>query len=416
MSNKLYSYGKQSISNDDIQAVKDVLKSDWLTQGPKISEFEIALCEKFGSKYASAVSNGTASLHLTGLASEWKTGDNIITSPITFLASANCILYSNAIPDFVDIDSKTYTIDVFKLEDKIKSYKKQNKRIKTVIAVDYAGHPCDWESLKLLADKYEFQLVNDNCHALGAEYKNDMQYAVKYADVVCQSYHPVKHITTGEGGAILTNKKKIAEKIKILRNHGIVKYYKKINSQSGKSDSDIKIKNSKTELQWYYEMQMLGFNYRITDFQCALGISQLKKLDLFVKRRREIAAYYDKAFENDDRFIFPHVSKHSYHLYPLQVNFEKIKLKKVKFFDQLSNAGINCQVHYIPVHLQPYYRNNFGFKKGDFPIAEKFYEQEISIPMYPALEEQDLHYISNKLLKLKNNFGKSKDRKNILLD
>ncbi len=223
MNNKFYSYGKQTIEQDDIDAVVEVLKSDWLTQGPKVLEFENALSEKFKTKYVSAVANGTAGLHLIGLALGWQKNDIIITSPITFLASTNCILYNNAIPDFVDIDKNYYTIDVNKLEEKIKSYLGQGKNIKAVVAVDYAGQPCDWKSLRTLADKYEFQLVNDNCHALGATYKNDFSYAVKFADAVNLSFHPVKHITTGEGGAVLTNNIELDEKIKILRTHGITK-------------------------------------------------------------------------------------------------------------------------------------------------------------------------------------------------
>ena len=388
---KSYSYGKQNIDKKEIKAVIDVLKSDWLTQGPKVKEFEKALCDKFGSKYASAVCNGTAALHLAGLALGWKQGDIVITSPITFLASANCILYSGATPDFVDIDSISYNIDVNKLEEKIKCYTQNGKNVKAVIGVDYAGHPCDWENLKSLSKKYKFQLVNDNCHALGATYKNNEKYAVKYADAVCQSFHPVKNFTTGEGGAVLTNNKEIDKRIKILRTHGVVK-----------NNSEFRIQNSELKkIPWYYEMQFLGFNYRITDFQCALGISQIKKLDRFVKRRKEIAEYYNKAFDNNENFILPTVNKnsgHAYHLYPLQIKFENLKFGKKELFEKLSSSGIKCQVHYIPVHLQPYYKNNFGFKPGDFPISEKFYERQISIPMYPSLDETDLNYISSKII------------------
>lgn len=377
-----YSYGKQTISEDDIQAVVEILKSDWLTQGPTIKKFENELCEKFGSKYASAVANGTAGLHLIALALGWKEGDIIITSPITFLASANCAIYAGANVDFADINEKTYTIDPNKLEDKIKLYRSNNKKIKAIVAVDYAGHPCDWEALKTLKEKYDFQLVNDFCHALGAEFKNDFQYAVKYADAVNLSFHPVKHITTGEGGAVLTNNELIDKKIKTLRTHGITK------------DESILEKN---DGPWYYEMHEVGFNYRITDFQCALGISQLKKLDFFVEKRRKIAKYYDDFFSKDDRFIIPHISenvKHAYHLYPLQIKFDELKISKKDFFLIMKEKNILLQVHYVPVHLQPFYRKNFGFKEGDFPVAEKFYRNEISIPIYPSLNEEDINYIS----------------------
>lgn len=414
---KKFSYGKQSIDKTDITEVLKVLKGDWLTQGPKVQEFEKELGNKFGAKFVSAVSNGTAALHLTGLALDWKKKDIIVTSPITFLASANCILYSGANPDFVDVDENYYTIDVNKLEEKIKQYANKKKRIKAVVAVDYAGQPCDWKGLRYLANKYEFQLVNDNCHALGAKYFGSEKYAAKYADAVCQSYHPVKHITTGEGGSVLTNDPVIDERVKVLRSHGMVKSNNQlsiINEQLNKKKqrSDFKKHDSELIKPWSYEMQFLGFNYRITDFQCALGISQLKKLDGFVEKRREIAKFYDNLFKNDERFIIPKEmknAKHSYHLYPFQINFNKLSSRnypggnqdiKVHIFNELKEKGINCQVHYIPVHTQPYYSDNYGFRKGDFPIAEKLYEREISIPMYPALTMEDLKIIVQMIIKV----------------
>ncbi|MDH7604309.1 MAG: UDP-4-amino-4,6-dideoxy-N-acetyl-beta-L-altrosamine transaminase, partial [Melioribacter sp.] len=383
----IYSYGKQTIAEEDIQAVVEILKSDWLTQGPTVKKFENELSSKFGSKYASACANGTAGLHLIALSLGWNKDDIVITSPITFLASANCAVYTGAKVDFADIDYSSYTIDPNKLEDKIKFYLSQNKNVKAVVAVDYAGHPCDWGALKTLKEKYDFQLVNDFCHALGAEYKNDFKYAVKYADAVNLSFHPVKHITTGEGGAVLTNNEELDKQIKTLRTHGMTK------------DESILEKN---DGPWYYEMHEIGFNYRITDFQCALGISQLKKLDLFVEKRRNIAKYYDDFFSHDDRFIIPEISKkvkHAYHLYPLQIKFDELKISKKDFFLKMKEKNILLQVHYIPVHLQPFYRKNFGFKEGDFPIAEKFYKREVSIPIYPSLNESDLNYISESILK-----------------
>ena len=388
MIDKSYSYGKQTIDQGDIDAVVEALKSDWLTQGPKVQEFENALAQKFNAKYVSAVANGTAGLHLIGIALGWKKDDVVITTPITFVASANCIVYSGATPDFVDINENTYTLDINKLEEEVNRYIKIGKQIKAVVAVDYAGHPSDWESLRILADKYNFQLVNDNCHALGAEYNGDLGYAVKYADIVNMSFHPVKHITTGEGGAVLTNNQILDEKIKMLRTHGITKDKKYLGNNDG---------------LWYYEMQMLGFNYRITDFQCALGSSQLKKLDRFVKRRNEIAKYYDMEFKNDERFIIPYSKanvKHAYHLYPLQLNFDKLKISKKKFFEKMRENSIELQVHYIPVHMQPYYKKQFGFEEGDFPIAEQFYKNEVSIPIYPLLEDKDLSFIASIIIKL----------------
>lgn len=384
--NKFYSYGKQTIEQDDIDAVVEVLKGDWLTQGPFVKKFEEDLSEKFKANYVSAVSNGTAGLHLIALALGWGKDDIILTTPITFLASANCILYVGATPDFVDIDTTSFTIDVIKLEEKILDYKAKGKNIKAVVAVDFAGLPCDWKKLRELANKYQFQLVNDNCHALGAEIDNNIGYACNYADMVNMSFHPVKHITTGEGGAILTNNADLDSKVKILRTHGMVKENFQNLPPTLNSQSPI----------WYYEMQFLGYNYRITDFQSALGSSQLKKLNNFVKRRNEIATYYDEQFKNDNRFIIPKVEKdvkHAYHLYPLQIKFDKIKISKVEFFEKMKENKIGLQVHYIPVHTQPYYKNNFGFKEGDYPISEEFYQNEVSIPIYPLLENEDLEYI-----------------------
>ncbi|GAB6282484.1 MAG: UDP-4-amino-4,6-dideoxy-N-acetyl-beta-L-altrosami ne transaminase [Ignavibacterium sp.] len=385
---KFYSYGKQTIQEDDIDAVTEVLKGDWLTQGPYVKQFEDDLAVKFGVKYVAAVANGTAGLHLIGLALGWSKDDIVITSPITFLASANCIIYSGAKPDFVDIDPLIYTIDTDKLEERLEQYTNENKKVKAVIAVDYAGYPCDWKKLRELANKYEFQLVNDKCHALGAEIDKDPAYACKYADVVNMSFHPVKHITTGEGGAVLTNDKKLDEQIKILRTHGMTK------------DENHLTKN---EGPWYYEMQSLGYNYRITDIQSALGSSQLKKLDRFVERRNEIADYYNESFSGDDRFIIPHVEKnikHAYHLYPLQIKFNELKISKKDFFEKMREQNIGLQVHYIPVHTQPYYKNNFGFKEGEYPIAEEFYKKEVSIPIYPSLENEDLEYIVKTIKRL----------------
>jgi UDP-4-amino-4,6-dideoxy-N-acetyl-beta-L-altrosamine transaminase len=385
---KVYSYGKQVIRDDDIQAVISVLKSEWLTQGPRIAEFERDLRIFFSSGFASVASNGTATLHLIALALGWQQGDVILTSPITFLASANCILYAQATPDFVDIDPTTYTIDTQKLEEKLQVCSKSGKKVKAVVAVDFAGHPCNWRKLKQLSQQYGFQLVNDAAHALGATIDGNKGYAVTYADAVNLSFHPVKHITTGEGGAALTNNETLDKKIKMLRTHGLTK------------DESILEKN---DGPWYYEMHALGFNYRITDFQCALGMSQLRKLDDFLKARREVARYYDQCFSGDDRFIIPSVDKtmqHAYHLYPLQIRFDRLKKTKKEIFSLLRDQGITCQVHYIPIHLQPFYRKTFGFKPGDFPVAELFYQQELSIPMYPGLTSEDLQYISTTITKL----------------
>lgn len=384
----MISYGKQTIDQFDIDAVVEVLKGNWLTQGPALETFENNLNRYFGSKFTGAVANGTAALHLTGQALGWQPGDIVITTPITFLATANCIVFSRATPDFVDIDPITYTIDPNQVEEKVKAHQSKGKNVKAVIGVDFAGHPCDWKALREIADKYDLQLVNDNCHGMGASYYGDKQYAVKYADVATQSYHPVKHITTGEGGAVLTNDPIINEKVKRLRTHGMTKAPHQLENNDG---------------SWYYEMHEVGYNYRITDFQCALGSSQLKKLDKFVQKRREIAEKYDELFSNIDNLIIPETHNsvnHAYHLYPLQIDFEKLTLTKQEFFEKMKKAGVNLQVHYIPVHLQPFYKKHYGFNSGDFPNAEKFYSNEVSLPIYPDLSTDDVSLVVNNIIEI----------------
>lgn len=386
MNRSKINYGKQYVDSDDIRVVTKVLKSDWLTQGPKIEEFENRLKNYFGSKYCTVLSNGTGALHLAGLALGWSTGDIILSSPISFLSSSNCIIYTGAKPDFVDIDEKTYTIDPNKVEEKIKYYFSKKKKVKAIIATDFAGNSCDWESLKKISNMYGVKLVNDNCHALGTRLNNNHKYAIKYADIVTQSYHPVKHITTGEGGSVLTDDKTIDQKVRMLRSHGVIKNSRSMTTNDG---------------PWYYEMHELGFNYRITDFQCALGISQLKSLNKFLKRRREIAKIYDTEFNNNNIFVTPKSSKncnHSYHLYPLQINFDKIKISKKELFKKIKEKRISLQVHYIPIHLQPYYRQKYGFESGNFPVAEKFYSREVSLPMYFSLKNKQIYKVT-KLIK-----------------
>jgi UDP-4-amino-4,6-dideoxy-N-acetyl-beta-L-altrosamine transaminase len=381
-------YGRQHIDPADIRAVTKVLKSNLITQGLQINKFENALKSKFGAKYCTVVSSGTAALHLTAKALGWKKGDIVLTTPMSFLATANCILYSGAIPVFVDIKKSTYNIDENKLVEKIINLKSKAKKVVAIIATDYAGNPNDWTILQSIAKKYNLCLINDNCHALGASFKNNSKYAIKYADIVTQSFHPVKHITTGEGGAVFTKDKNIDKKIRRLRTHGIVNDPKFMKSNHG---------------PWYYEMHELGYNYRITDFQCSLGASQLKKLNKFVKRRREIAKIYDKELSNKNIFITPKTSincRHAYHLYPLQIDFNKIKITKKKLFEKFKKHGIQLQVHYIPIHLQPFYKKKFGFKRGDFPVAENFYEKEVSLPIYYSLKNSQVYKIIRLLKKI----------------
>ena len=383
----MINYGSQYLDTNDIKAVIKTLKNNLITQGPEVIKFENKINNKFGSKYCNVVSSGTAALHLSGMALAWNSNDIILTSPIGFLASANAIVYNNAKPDFVDIDPSTYNIDSNKVEDKVKYYLKRKKRVKAIIAVDYAGRPCDWKSLSQISNKYGIRLINDNCHAIGAKYNNEISYASKYADIVTHSYHPVKSITTGEGGAILTNNKKLYEKIRILRSHGMIKKsYKK------------EFKNK----PWFYEMHEIGFNYRISDFQCALGISQLNKLNKFIKKRNNIAKIYNSYFGDFDLFSVPKIqenSVHAFHLYPLLINFKKSKISKEKLFKELKRKNILPQVHYIPIHLQPFYKKKYGFKRGDYPEAEKFYDQEISLPIFYSLKYNDIKYISDVILK-----------------
>ena len=383
----MINYGRQSISRADIDAVVEVLQSDYLTGGPAVEQFEDSLKTYFCSNYACAVTNGTAALHLTGLALGWQPKDVVITSPITFLATANCIVYAGATPDFADIDPTTYTIDVNSVEDCIKRNHAKGNNVKAVIGIDYAGHPCDWNGLRALADKYDFQLVNDNCHALGASYKDQKEYAVSYADVVVHSYHPVKHITTGEGGAVLTNHRDVYEKVMLLRSHGIEKNPQNIKNYEG---------------PWYYQMYDIGFNYRITDIQCALGQSQLHRLDDFVEKRREIAANYDTFFESSDVANPPLAAKdiiHSYHLYPLQINFETAKLSRSALFKTMESEGIGLQVHYIPIHWQSYYQRHYHFDRHQFPNAVQFYNREVSLPIYPDLKESEQNKVIQALVK-----------------
>ena len=375
-------YGKHSINETDIKSIENVLRNDYLTQGKHVKKFENALKIKFGSRYCSSLSSGTAALHLGVMALSLPKNSKIITTPQTFVATANSIILNNLKPELVDIDLTTYTIDVNKLEHKLK---KDNK-IKAVIAVDYAGNICDWKSLNFLARKYNIKLINDNCHAIGSMYNDSIKYASQFADVVTQSYHPVKAITTAEGGSILTNNKKIYENISLLKNNGIIRN-KNLSKKFG---------------AWFYSIKKLGYNYRLSDIQCALGISQLKRLNQFILARRKIAKIYDKAFSNIDKLQIPKVREkcyHSYHLYPLLIDFKKTRINKKKFFAKLQSNGIYTQVHYLPIHYHEYYKKKFNFKKGDFPNSEDFYNKEMSLPIYPLLKKKYVFKVIDNIIK-----------------
>ena len=373
--NKFIPYGKQSIDENDIKAALQVLKTDFITQGSKIPEFEEKLAKYCGANYAVVFNSGTSALHAAYFAIGLNKKDEFITSPITFVATSNAGLFLGAKPIFVDIEFDTGNVDVKEIEKKITS------KTKLIVPVHYAGHPCDMEKIRHLADKYALFVIEDACHALGAEYKFSKIGSCKYSDLTVFSFHPVKHITTGEGGAVLTNDDNFYERLLMFRNHGITKNNKKFLSQA--------------HGDWYYEMQFLGFNYRMTDIQAALGISQLKKLDKFVDRRRKIVEIYNKVSENNPYFDIP-VEKgyayHSYHLYPIRLK-DDYKDKRGEIFKLLRKKGLGVQVHYIPVYLHPHYQE-LGYKKGECPVADVFYEKEISLPIYPAMTKEDIDYVT----------------------
>lgn len=376
---KVIPYGRQFIDSADIKEVIRVLKSDWITQGPKINEFESALCKYTGAKYAVVVSNGTAALHIACLAAGIKRGDEVITSPITFVASANCVLYCGGRPVFADIQEDTVNIDSGEIEKKI------TKKTKMIIPVHFAGHPCELKAIHDIAKKHNLMIVEDAAHALGSEYKGSKIGSCKYSDMTIFSFHPVKHITTGEGGAVLTNRKDLYERLLIFRNHGITK-----------NNLQFAICNPQSAGPWYYEMQELGFNYRITDIQCALGISQLKKLDKFVEKRRKIVKIYQKVFAGNNFFDLPvekNYAKSSWHLFVVKLK-DKYKSKRRQIFERLRKKGLGVQVHYIPVYRQPYYQA-LGYRKGLCQKAEEYYEKTISLPVYPKMSDSEIKKVIN---------------------
>lgn len=381
---KTIPYGHQSISADDIRAVAKVLKSDWLTQGPVIKRFEDALCDYTDAKFAVCVSSGTAALQIACMAAGIKPKDEVITSPITFVASANCALYCGARPVFADIQPDTVNIDPSEIR------KKLTKKTKAVIPVHFAGHPCDMDETSRIARKNGLIVIEDAAHALGAEYRNSRIGSCRYSDMAIFSFHPVKAITTGEGGAIMTNSKKFYDRLIMLRNHGITKK----NLLYGRAGG------------WYYEMQALSFNYRITDIQAALGVSQLKKLGAFISARRKIAGIYDRAFRDNPYFDIPverEGSRAVYHLYPIRLK-EKFRVGRKDIFEKLKKMALGVQVHYMPVYLHPYYRRNFGFTAGLCPASEYYYSRAISLPIYPAMTGKEIKRVIDTIFEVLNGY------------
>ena len=375
-------YGRQNITDSDIEAVVEVLKSELLTQGPKIAEFEEAFAEYIGVKYAVAVSNGTAALHLCALTLGVKEGDKVITTPLTFAATANCVRYAGGEVIFADIDPKTYLLDINSVERLLEASPKGI--FKGIIPVDFAGRAVDLQAFRKLADRYDCWIIEDACHAPGGYFRDTDGTkhncgSGEFADLAIFSFHPVKHIAAGEGGMITTNDEKLYHKLRNLRTHGI------------QQRPELKQFNHGL---WYYEMQELGFNYRLTDFQAALGISQLKRADEGLKRRKEIAKIYQEAF-NNKAFIKKQtgvVEGHAYHLYVVEVE------RRNELYEYLRKYDIFAQIHYIPVHLMPYYRQ-FGWKDGDLPRVEEYYKNCISLPMYPTLKLDEHKFVIDTIFK-----------------
>lgn len=365
-------YGKQTIEQDDIDSIVNTLKSDSLTTGPKVKEFEEAIARYCGANYCVAVSSATAALHLASLCL-LKKGDKVLTTPNSFLATSNSILYVGAKPIFVDI-CEDGNIDLDLCEEQLK----KDKTIKAIYVVSFSGRVLNQKKLKYLKEKYNIKILEDNAHAIGAKDGEIKAGSCANSDVSIFSFHPVKHLTTGEGGAITTNSKAIYEKLLSLRNHGMVK------------TSEMK--------PWEYEMQELGFNYRITDIACALGLSQLKKLGSFVNRRKELAKNYEKAFLNTKiKPLYPFDKNSSYHLYVVRVDFESLNISKEELFLKMREKNIGLQYHYIPINRQPYYKQ-LGYGNESTPMMDKYYEESLSLPLYPSLRNEEQKYVIEALL------------------
>jgi len=379
----LLPYGHQSIDEADIQAVVDTLRSDWLTTGPRIAEFEEAFAARTGARHAVSFSSGTAALHAAAFAAGLKADDEAIASPLTFVATANCVLYQGAVPIFADVSRDTLNLDPEQAAARITS------RTRAILPVDYAGHPADLAPILDLAEQHGLVVIEDASHALGAEYKGRSVGSLSHMTVF--SFHPVKHITTGEGGMVTTDNVKFADTLRRFRNHGI--------------SSDARQRQS--EGQWHYEMVLLGFNYRLTDIACALGIQQLKKLGANLSRRRKITERYTAAFREIPEVVPPSVrpeANPAWHLYPVRVDRVKLKADRSQVFHALRAENIGVNVHYIPVHRHPYYRERFGYRGGEYPVAEDAYERLISLPMFHGMSDQDVEDVIHAVDKVISHF------------
>tara|TARA_B110000008_G_C16917706_1_gene543388 strand:+ start:327 stop:1484 length:1158 start_codon:yes stop_codon:yes gene_type:complete len=382
-------YGKHDIDQTDIDVVTQILKNEFLTQGKVVPEFEKRVSEYCGAKHGVATNSATSALHIACLALGLSEGDYLWTSPNTFVASANCGLYCGAKIDFVDIDPKTYNISPDSLEEKLIYAKKNGQLPKIIVPVHFSGQSCEMKAIHKLSLQYGFKILEDASHAIGGEYRNKAIGSCQYSDITVFSFHPVKIITTGEGGMAVTNDDLLSKKMSMLRSHGIT------------HDNNLMTQNS--DGQWFYQQIDLGFNYRLTDIQAALGISQINRLEHYVEKRHKIALNYNKAFkELPLKTPYQHSdTKSSFHLYVIQLIENKQTLSKKDLFDRLRKLGIGVNLHYIPVHTQPYFKK-FGFKLGDFPVAEKYYKNVISIPMYPTLQENQQNFVISSIKKILN--------------
>ncbi len=386
MTRKIIPYARQSISNDDINKVIKTLKSDFITQGKLNQKLEKKICRFTSSKFSVAVNSATSALHISCLSLGLKKNDLVWTSPISFVASANCALLANAKIDFVDIDPRTYNISTAELKNKLINAKKNNKLPKLLIVVHLGGLPCDMHEIYLLSKKYKFKVIEDASHAINAFYKGKRIGNCKYSEITIFSFHAVKIITSGEGGIAITNNNKLATKMRLLRSHGVTRDRKLFQNKS------IKIN------KWYYEQHLLGYNYRLTEFQAALVINQLRRVNQFTKKRYSISKLYDSLLKKlplnlpsrfEDRIS-------GMHLYIIQLDLEKISKKRDEIYNYLHKKGILVNLHYIPIHTQPYFKN-LGFKLGDFPVAENYYSRTLSLPMFPDLTNKQIKFIANEI-------------------